>query len=368
MALSLARIGDADVEFFPRVMGQNRVFIIPAWDLKPSADAVRRIEETPLVQNIYTRTPGPEGNITPKQRSLKRKFEKVEAVEKENEVLKKSLQYEKDSLRRWEAEWERERGEYQGRIETQEMVLGEVGWGTRRAGEKGGSGMGEGKGEGVEKGEGKEGEQGNGKGKGEEMGAGKDNGKGKEPEKETGNDGRKVGGDDGGKDGGSDGGDDGSDDGSGGRKGKGKGKGAKNAKKKKQTRAEKKAEEGKAQAKADDDAFRQGRKTRKVAFMAECHRKCKARFAEAEKAAWADEYKRRGENEYAKKQRGGPALKGKEKASAKDGQLKRAGMGEMVSMISEVFLNSVFFISFGAARKVLSAVNCGCELECVSGK
>jgi len=304
-----------------RVTGQDRVFLIPAWDIKPGADAVRKIEETPQIRTVYMRVPAEEGGGTAKQRSIRRKFEMVEGFEKEIEKLREKLAYEQDSRQKWVQEMDKERKKKNEEIEKWRAMaeerqlmleLGEDGNATERGGKRGGAG----KGKADEKGKEKE----SGRGNGKEVDAGMDEGKGRKKEASAGEDGGEREGDDGD--------DDGGDDRDKGRKGN-----KKTAKKgnKKKTDAEKKEEE-EAKLKAEADAFREGRKDRKAAFMAECHRKCREEFAATEKAVWMEEYKSRGEKEYNKKQRGGVKLaRGEWKVSDKERTNKRAEITAMVS-------------------------------------
>jgi len=308
-----------------RVMGQDRVFLIPAWDIKPGADAVRKIDETPQIRTVYKRVPAEEGGGTAKQRSIRRKFERVEGFEKEIEKLRGKLAYEQDSRQKWVQEMDKERNmkneeiqKWRVMAEERQMMLelGEDENMTERGGKRGGAGKGKGKGKADEKGKEKQ----SGRGNGKEVDAGMDEGNGREKEASAGEDGGERGGDDGD--------DDGGDDRDKGRKGN-----KKTAKKenKKKTDAEKKEEE-EAKLKAEADAFRERRKDRKAAFMAECHRKCREEFAATEKAVWMEEYKSRGEKEYNKKQRGGAKLaKGERKVSDKERTNKRAEITAMVS-------------------------------------
>jgi hypothetical protein len=304
-----------------RVMGQDRVFLIPAWDIKPGADAVRKIEETPQIRTVYKRVPAEEGGGTAKQRSIRRKFERVVGLEKEIVQLRERLAYEQGSRKKWVQEMDKERKKkneeiqkWRAMAEERQMML-ELGKDenmTERGGKRGGAGKGKGKGKADEKGKEKE----SGKGNGKEVDAGMDEGKGKEKEASAG----EIGGDDGD--------DDGDDDRDKGRKGNKKTVTKGN---KKKTDAEKKEEE-QAKLKAEADAFREGRKDRKAAFMAECHRKCREEFAATEKAVLMEEYKSRGEKEYNKKQRGGAKLaRGERKVSDKERTNKRAEITAMVS-------------------------------------
>ncbi len=103
-----------------RVKGQESVFIIPAWDIHPGAEAVRRIENQPLVQTV-ARGSSRHPRATAKQRRDQRR--ETEALKKEIEDLKFRLQYEKDEMQEWFAIWEVERKE---RIAAAELVHEEL--------------------------------------------------------------------------------------------------------------------------------------------------------------------------------------------------------------------------------------------------
>lgn len=81
-----------------RVRGQQSVFVIPAWDIHPGAEAVRKNENEPLVQTVARGT-SQRARTTAKERSDQRK--KIEALKKENEDLRFRLQYEQDQMQKW---------------------------------------------------------------------------------------------------------------------------------------------------------------------------------------------------------------------------------------------------------------------------
>ena len=91
-----------------RVQGQESVFVIPAWDLHPGAEAVRKIENQPLVQTV-TRGTNQLTRLTAKERKDRRK--EIETLKKENDDLRSRLQYEKDQMQQWFGIWEAERKE-----------------------------------------------------------------------------------------------------------------------------------------------------------------------------------------------------------------------------------------------------------------
>ncbi len=103
-----------------RVKGQESVYIIPAWDIHPGAEAVRRIENQPLVQTV-ARGSSRHARATAKERRDQRR--ETEALKKEIEDLKFRLQYEKDEMQEWFAIWEVERKE---RIAAAELVHEEL--------------------------------------------------------------------------------------------------------------------------------------------------------------------------------------------------------------------------------------------------
>lgn len=266
-----------------RVLGQgNRVFLIPAWDIKPGAELMREIERRPQVQYIYTRAQGLEGDSTFQQRRVKRE---MEALERENRALKEQV-----------GEKDREVQEWLTICEAQQKIIFENDLGNERV-ERG---EGKGKGKVPAKGSGK------GKGKADQKGTGK----GKEKETDT----RPSSGQDGIENEGNGGGDDGEG---------GKKKPPRKARQKKQTAAEKKAEED-AQAEAAKEAEKEARKLRKATFLAECRRKCKVRFAQMEKEAWLEEYRQKNIDEFAKKE--GEVERGRDQNKIKERSIKRAGM------------------------------------------
>lgn len=67
-----------------RVKGQDRVFVIPAWDVHPGAEAVRKIENQPLVQTVARGT-NQRARMTAKERNDQRK--ETDALKKENDDL-----------------------------------------------------------------------------------------------------------------------------------------------------------------------------------------------------------------------------------------------------------------------------------------
>ena len=103
-----------------RVKGQESVFVIPAWDVHPGAEAVRKIENQPLVQTV-ARGDSQRGRMTAKERSDQRK--EMEALKKENHDLKFRLQYEQDQMQKWFGIWE---GEKKERMTAVELVHEEL--------------------------------------------------------------------------------------------------------------------------------------------------------------------------------------------------------------------------------------------------
>lgn len=97
-----------------RVRGQKSVFIIPAWDIHPGAEAVREVENQPLVQTV-ARGSSQQARTTAKERSDQAK--ETEALKKENEDLRFRLQYEKDQMQKWFAIWDVERKERMSAVE-----------------------------------------------------------------------------------------------------------------------------------------------------------------------------------------------------------------------------------------------------------
>ena len=89
-----------------RVRGQETVFIIPAWNIHPGAGAVKAIENEPLVQTVARGT-NQQAQVTAKERSDQRR--EIEALKKEIDDLKFRLQYEKNQMRGWFADWGVER-------------------------------------------------------------------------------------------------------------------------------------------------------------------------------------------------------------------------------------------------------------------
>lgn len=98
-----------------RVKGQESVFVIPAWDVHPGAEAVRKIESQPLVQTV-ARGGSQQASITAKERGDQRK--ETEALRKENDDLKYRLQYEKDQMQKWFDTWDVERKERMSAVES----------------------------------------------------------------------------------------------------------------------------------------------------------------------------------------------------------------------------------------------------------
>ena len=97
-----------------RVKGQESVFVIPAWDVHPGAEAVRKIESQPLVQTVARGNSQP-GRMTAKERSDRRK--EIEALKKENDDLKFRLQYEQDQMQKWFEIWDVEKKERMTAVE-----------------------------------------------------------------------------------------------------------------------------------------------------------------------------------------------------------------------------------------------------------
>ena len=91
-----------------RVEGQESVFVIPAWGIHPGAEAVRKIENQPLVQTV-ARGSSQHAKRTAKEKSGQRM--EIEALKKENDDLKFRLQCEEDELQDWFAIWDVERKE-----------------------------------------------------------------------------------------------------------------------------------------------------------------------------------------------------------------------------------------------------------------
>ncbi len=104
-----------------RVKGQESVFVIPAWDLHPGAEAVRKIENQPLVQTV-ARGSNQDERMTAKERSDQRK--ETEALKKENADLRFRLQYEQDQMQRWFGMWDVERKERKAAVELVHEELG----------------------------------------------------------------------------------------------------------------------------------------------------------------------------------------------------------------------------------------------------
>lgn len=85
-----------------RLRSQKSVFIIPAWDINPGAEAVRKVENQPLVRTV-ARGNHQQARMTAKERSDQRK--ETEAL-KENEDLRFRLQHEQDQMQKCFAIWE----------------------------------------------------------------------------------------------------------------------------------------------------------------------------------------------------------------------------------------------------------------------
>ena len=98
-----------------RVRGQKSVFIIRAWDIHPGAEAVREMENQPLVQTV-ARGSSQQARTTAKERSDQAK--ETEALKKENGDLRFRLQYEKDQMQKWFAIWDVERKERMSVVES----------------------------------------------------------------------------------------------------------------------------------------------------------------------------------------------------------------------------------------------------------
>lgn len=97
-----------------RVRGQKSVFVIPAWDIHPGAEAVREIENRPLVQTV-ARGNGQQARMTAKKRRDQRK--EIEALKKENEDLRFRLRYEQHQMQKWFEIWDVERKERMSAVE-----------------------------------------------------------------------------------------------------------------------------------------------------------------------------------------------------------------------------------------------------------
>lgn len=103
-----------------RVKGQDRVFVIPAWDVHPGAEAVRKIENQPLVQTVARGT-NQRARVTAKERNDQRK--ETDALKKEDDDIKFWLQYEQDEMQNWFQIWDVERRE---RISAVQLVNEEL--------------------------------------------------------------------------------------------------------------------------------------------------------------------------------------------------------------------------------------------------
>ena len=81
-----------------RVRGQESVFVIPAWDMHPGAEAVRRSESLPFVQTVVRGKSSQQARLTVKERSDGRND--TEALKEEIDGMKCRLQYGQDPMQK----------------------------------------------------------------------------------------------------------------------------------------------------------------------------------------------------------------------------------------------------------------------------
>ena len=82
-----------------RVRGQESVFVIPAWDMHPGAEAVRKSESQPFVQTVVRGKSSQQAILTVKERSDGRND--TEALKEEIDGLKYRLQLDKVQYRKF---------------------------------------------------------------------------------------------------------------------------------------------------------------------------------------------------------------------------------------------------------------------------